>query len=255
MATTPPETGLEHGGGQTGGAGRVDGHPAQTSPPEPSGRPAQTAHARIASSVPGRVRVRVRHPRRHPRLMQHAEDRLREQAGVGAVETNPVTGSVVVRYDPQQRSTHEILDVLRDLGVIIGDVAHAEDELPGGDAGDRAVAAAIGPVGHSQTALTMVDAVDDLNQRLHRFTGGVVDLKVLFPLSLGAIGVTKVLRDGLQLGDIPGYVLLWYAFDAFYKLHRQPPDHLVNTATMQAAEHAGAAHGQAAATDGGNHAG
>jgi hypothetical protein len=51
--------------------------------------------------------------------------------------------------------------------------------------------------------------------------------------------VAKILRDGWQWGEIPAYVLLWYAFDAFYKLHRQPPDQLATTAQIKAtAEHA-----------------
>jgi hypothetical protein len=29
--------------------------------------------------------------------------------------------------------------------------------------------------------------------------------------------------NGLGIWQVPGYVMLWYAFDAFYKLHQEDP--------------------------------
>jgi hypothetical protein len=180
----------------------------------------------------------MRHPRHAASSLHRAQAQLNNHPDVKAVATNAVTGSMVVHYDPAQRSTGDILALLRDIGVIVADVAHAGDESVVDIAGELSGEEAE-PVGHSRTALTMVDAVDDLNARLHRFTGGLVDLKLLFPLSMGAIGVAKVLRDGWQWGEIPAYVLLWYAFDAFYKLHRQPPDQLATTAQVNATAESG----------------
>ena len=46
---------------------------------------------------------------------------------------------------------------------------------------------------------------------------------------LGFIGLRQSLSEGLGLSQVPGYVLLWYAFDSFWKFHQQtrlgaPPD-------------------------------
>jgi len=142
--------------------------------------------------------------------MQTIHQELDRQSGIGAVETNAATGSVVVHYDPERRSTDEILGILRDVGVIVRDVARTGgEELP--------------EFGHSTTSKTILEAFSDLDRRVSRATGRKVDLKLLFPLGLGTIGIWQVLRAGFGFSEIPGYILLWYAFDSFHKLHIQIP--------------------------------
>jgi hypothetical protein len=139
--------------------------------------------------------------------MARARDHLAGQPGVRDVETNAATGSIVVRYDPEERSGEDVLALLADVGVIVRDVLGA-DRLP--------------EVGHSQASRTLVDALADLDRRVSAATGNRVDLKVLFPAALGLLGVRQVASQGLGLSQVPGYVLLWYAFDAFVKLHQTP---------------------------------
>jgi hypothetical protein len=141
--------------------------------------------------------------------MQSIHRELDGTSGIRAVETNTSTGSVVVHYDPAHQTTDGILAVLKDVGIIVRDIGSAGEEPP--------------EVGHSATSEAVLDAVTDLNRRLYLATGGKFDLKLLFPLGMGAIGLWKVLRSGLELGEVPAYVLLWYAFDAFHKLHVQTP--------------------------------
>jgi hypothetical protein len=68
----------------------------------------------------------------------------------------------------------------------------------------------------------VVDTVNDLDQRLSRLTGRKVDLKLLFPVALGAIGVRSAIANGVGLTEVPAYILIWYAFDAFWKFHQRP---------------------------------
>lgn len=110
--------------------------------------------------------------------------------------------------------------MLCDVGVIVRDVLRAGgNDLPS--------------LGQSTTATGVITALDDLNQRLSRATGGKLDLKLLFPLTLGALGLCQVLAEGLGLTEIPGYVLLWYAFDSFYKLHEQRPQRVAVAAVEE----------------------
>jgi Heavy metal associated domain 2 len=66
--------------------------------------------------VPGRLRVRL------PRLKGDAAAGLavsaamRELPGVGLVETNAVTGSVIIHYDPRKIAPPSLLDALRSYG-------------------------------------------------------------------------------------------------------------------------------------------
>jgi hypothetical protein len=184
------------------------------------------AHAHVASHTPGRVRVRVHHPHRHPQLLNDVRERLEKTPGVDQVEVNPDSGSVLVHYDHHASSMGDILGTLRDVGMIMGTVGGA-DELPEAEGGDEGG-------GHSTTAMSLVDTIDDLDRRLSKMTGRTVDLKLLFPLALGALGVQSAVRNGIGLSEVPAYVLIWYAFDSFWKFHRAAPSGTsTNGATSQ----------------------
>jgi hypothetical protein len=174
-----------------------------------------TDHAVVASATAGRVRIRVHRAHRADELISSVHAHLEKQAGVHAVDSNVATGSVVVKYNPEHHSLDDVLSMFNDVGVIVRDVmASGGDELPSmdGEGGESE---------HSKAALTLSGALDDLDRRVRGATGGHVDLKLLFPVTMGIIGVRQVMVNGLGMEMIPGYVLLWYAFDAFFKLHHQ----------------------------------
>jgi hypothetical protein len=197
--------------------------------------------ARLMSATPGRLRVRLssrpgRDGQAHDgqlgatreAVLRHVHAGISGEAGIRHVQTNPSTGSVTIHYDPATRGHDDVLGLLYDLGVVVHDVAEGADEGPAEPAPAH---------GHSRPAAGMIGALDDLDQRLSHLTGHRVDLKVLFPATLATIGVAQLLRQGVGLGEIPAYVLLWYAFDSFFKLHKE---------TGRAVRHA-AAEGEAAA--------
>ncbi len=141
--------------------------------------------------------------------MERARARLEGEPGVHRVETNHHTGSLLVHYDHHQHKTGDLIDILKDAGVIVRQVAEAGgNELP--------------EVGRSKTSTSIMGALNDMDRRISYLTGQRVDLKLLFPLAMGALGLRQTLSQGLGLSQVPGYVLLWYAFDSFYKLHAPP---------------------------------
>ncbi|HKA54937.1 MAG TPA: hypothetical protein VKJ47_14875 [Candidatus Binatia bacterium] len=169
-----------------------------------------THRAEVASHVPGRLRVRLHPDSRHPHIMHKLKQDLANHPGVRDVTVNPVTGSVTVMYDAQTHSGSGILGVLEDLDVIVGTVLHAPHI--GGAAR-----------GHSTTAITLAEALDDIDRRISALTGHTLDLRVLFPLSLVGLGVWQTMVTGLMLETIPGWLLVWLGFDAFLKLHQPTP--------------------------------
>jgi hypothetical protein len=170
------------------------------------------AHAHVASKTPGRLRVRIHHPQRHQQLMRSIQRHLEAQPGTHGVRVDARTGSVLVHYDPHTQTHVGFLSILHDLGVIAGDTAHGLDmdapELDGAT--------------HSKASENVITALSDLDRQIATLTGHQVDLKLLFPLALGGVGLFAAARRGLGLGDVPAYVLLWYAFDSFWKFHREP---------------------------------
>jgi hypothetical protein len=182
----------------------------------PGNRDGPADHGRIVSDVPGRLRIRVHRSLRHPDLIRQVHGHLQAHEGIHQVESSAATGSVVVRYDPNVHSRDDVLGICGDIGLIVRDLAAGlGEEVP--ELGTN------GAEGHSTTARSIIDSVDDLDRRLSRLTGRRVDLRLLFPLTLGALGLRQVLRGGLGLAEVPGYILLWYAFDAFWKMHQERP--------------------------------
>jgi len=167
-----------------------------------------THHAQLAHHIPGRLRVRFPRENRRSHIMERLKEDLLTQTGIQAVGTNHAAGSVTVSYDPQQHSNTGMLGVPEDLGVIVSTMIDA----PHIEVGTR-------EKGPSAAALSLSGALDDLNQRLAAWTGNVIDLLALFPLSLVGVGLWQVRQHGLMLEMPPGWLLVWLGFDAFLKLH------------------------------------
>jgi copper chaperone CopZ len=149
--------------------------------------------------------------------LHEVASQLENQPGVDHVNVNASTGSVLVHYDHTVREKDDIVGCLVDVGLLLGGVLEAGgDELPdlGGSESDGR--------GHSKTAASVVDTVSDLDRRLSQLTGRRVDLKLVFPVALGAIGLRSAIVNGIGLAEVPAYILLWYAFDSFWKFHQRP---------------------------------
>lgn len=75
------------------------------------------------------------------------------------------------------------------------------------------------PTDASQVATQLQDMINDLNAQTRWLTNGVLDLRMLLSMGLGAIALRQLFLRGLRLDDIPWYVLAWYALDTFVKFH------------------------------------
>jgi hypothetical protein len=159
--------------------------------------PPKPISTKVVSSTPGRLRLRVAHSHRQPEKMQRIANALSANSHINRVKTNVAHGSIVINHDGNDGSLEDVLATLKDLGIIFADVTE----------------------GNTEAADGVSSAVVDLNQRVKQLTHGAFDLRILFPLGLASLSVRQLLKKGLQLEVIPWYVLAWYAFDSFIKLH------------------------------------
>jgi hypothetical protein len=120
------------------------------------------------------------------------------------VRANVHTGSIVVHHAHKDNSLDEITAVLQDLGVILGSATDVDPPFIPGKSG---------------VAEDLTSAVSDLNQRVGVATNGAVDLRMLVPVGLATLAVRELIRNGWEFETAPWYVLTWYAFDSFIKLH------------------------------------
>ena len=164
-------------------------------------------HCKIASNIPGRLRLRTSPPKPHPEILEGVKRHLQKQLGIREIITNPVTGSILIHYDAHVHTHDNLSAILYDLGMILYDVSSNQGPPP------------ILP--HSSTATQITEVISDLDKRIYQLTSGKANLKLIMPLFMGAIGVRQVLKKGWGFSEIPGYVLIWYAIDAFHKFHQQ----------------------------------
>ncbi len=80
-------------------------------------------------SVPGRLRIKIPMVRCEPGVGREVVEIVEHIRGVRHVEVNPVTGSVVVRYDPKWTRSEEILEVLQKHGYFDEQKVLANDPL------------------------------------------------------------------------------------------------------------------------------
>ena len=167
-------------------------------------------HTHIVSSTPERTRLRVSPKRRNPQEMARIANAFKAHPEIQEVRTNVQTGSIVVHHAHNHSSLEQISAILQDLGIILGSVT--ETEMPFIQ-------------GKSEVAADVTSAVSDLNQRVGLATNGVVDLRMLVPVGLATLALRELLRSGWEFETAPWYVLAWYAFDSFIKLHytAEPP--------------------------------
>jgi len=69
-------------------------------------------------ALDGRLRIKAAGVKGSPARAARVEARMREIAGIRDVAANPMTGNVLVLYDPAVASQGEIVDVLRALGCL-----------------------------------------------------------------------------------------------------------------------------------------
>lgn len=156
---------------------------------------------KVISSTPGRLRLRVAQMHCQSKDMHRIASVLNANPQVDRVSTNLHSGSITIYHDGKNGSLNNVVATLRDLGVIFADITE----------------------GNTEAAAKVTNAFVDLNQRVRTATNGAVDIRFLFPLGLSTLAVRQLLSKGLQFETIPWYVLAWYAFDSFIKLHGTSP--------------------------------
>ena len=160
--------------------------------------------ARVTHSAPGRLRLRVDGTRveRHRALAA-----LRDRCD-GGVEcsTDPRTGSALLTYDPDELDVTSLLELAR-----TADSAFALLEPPS--------LRRLVDQPTSDAANWLLVRFRRANGSVLRATDGSLDLRMVFPAALGGLALRQLLRQGIGLRSAPWYVLAYYAFDSYVKLH------------------------------------
>lgn len=151
----------------------------------------------VVSNTPKRLRLRVTTKNHKPEQIQRLHSALENNPNINYVRSNVQNGTITIGHNGNLGSQDNIIATLKNLGVLFQDLTQ----------------------GDTQAASQVANRLSDLNKRIQRATKGSLDLKILFPFGLAALSIRQLLLKGLQFETIPWYVLAWYAFDSFVKLH------------------------------------
>lgn len=179
--------------------------------PAPGIRPSDLAGIELRHAIPGRIRLRIPGIKGEPGLSLEVHKQLSALPVIRRVEVNPVTGSVLVLYDPADSAAIAQLGRLIIPGLDLDAMPGPEDFA--GGAGPEAVRA--------------TEAVESLARALDRkvaeATGRAVDLKFLVPASLFVGGLVRLMASK-KIPSPTWYDFLWFAFGTYFALNRGEGD-------------------------------
>lgn len=122
------------------------------------------------------------------------------------VTTDARTGSALITYDPDELDPAAMVSLLREAHEVFQAMAPPEVQQ-----------AVYGST--SGVAAQVQSRFGRANRSMLRATQGHLDLRALLPITLGGLALRQLVRQGLRVEDAPWYVLAYYAFDSFVKLH------------------------------------
>jgi hypothetical protein len=160
----------------------------------------------LAHHLPHRTRYRVSSRHRNEKAVHRIRDSVLSVAGVKSVEINDRTGSVLVHHD----ETPGILDAL----------AGALDAV-GEDLFDEIIESGINEVipGGSVFAHLIRQRIGRADSLVAELTNNLLDLKMLLPICFLGAGFFQASRNRDWLGQVPAWVLFYYAYDSYLKFH------------------------------------
>lgn len=146
------------------------------------------ADIRIVHAIPGRVRLKVAGLRANQGLGGVIQTRLKAVPGIQAVETQPLTGSVLVLFDPATvlapASLLTLSETLTDLFPDLDQTKLAEFLSETGTA----------PPAGLTWSESLGDFLAGLSGRLAGMLGSLTDLRVLIPVAFVVFGLPRLLH-------------------------------------------------------------
>ena len=156
----------------------------------------------LISKTPGRMRLRFSLPYLNLKQGKSLISSLKSRSEISCLRINSQTGSITIFYDPNLINLTRMKTLLSELGIRLK------------ESSTRLIDAH-----QSQAAARVTATADLLNQQVKEVTQGILDLRFLIPFSFGILAIRQLLVKGIMLEVIPWYVLAWYSFDSFIKLH------------------------------------
>jgi hypothetical protein len=168
---------------------------------------------KVVHRLPHRTRVKMPKVHRTPGKMEKMAERLRKIDGVGSVEVDHRTGSILLNHTDEPGIIEKLMASFEDVGDLFLSVM-MEDEGPESEL--------------SFVSKFLKETLGTANSNMSRSTRGFIDLRMMVPLGFLGTALWKMRGTKEWLLEVPPYVLLWYAWDSYMKLHHtRPPQEII----------------------------
>lgn len=173
----------------------------------------------IAHQIPGRIRMKVPSAKGKPGQLEDYKAILGAIPGIESIETNPDTGSIVLRYDPKAHDTFHA-GFGRHL-----DEHHNQHHRPPSNEIDKLASTiereAEYLAEHSEVARAFVEACRSADRQIRVHSHNMLDLKML--LAIGVIGVT-VFEVGAAAATPVWVTLALFGLNHFIEMQEEAAD-------------------------------
>jgi len=169
---------------------------------------------RVAHSTPGRIRLKVRHGKQDPEILNAVAESFRGIPGIERVESNPLTGTVILIYDPDRHPEF--------VGHVERTQADADSRQPVKTDIDKFADAIESEAEflaqHSAGARVFVDFCKQLDRNIKIASNNNVDLKLMLA---GGVVAAMILEIGATAATPVWVTLLLFGTNHFMELHQQ----------------------------------
>ena len=166
---------------------------------------------RVASLIPGRVRLKSAQLRDDAALCARIEDVLGEVDAISNVSISVLTGSVLIHYEQEAVGDFPaLIEQAESFGILPDGLDPQELK--------KRVAARTNGNGSHNFSKEVRRFFEKMDGAVKRATGGALDLKGLAPLTLVGLGLRRVFRGG-PLEPLPWFNYFWFAFSLFMVLN------------------------------------
>ena len=174
-------------------------------------------YAYVHHHLPGRLRLRIPAAKGEEEELRELSSAIARTAGIGQVDYNPITGSILIQYSLERYKNLQSLESSLSASAVPIAVNNSHRA-------HRPSQYQHNPRGRSIAARRVDSFFKQLDHEIRMATDNEIDLKFILPFGVGILGLFLLLRHS---STTPLWLtLLIFAFSSFLGLHSPTPGEL-----------------------------
>jgi hypothetical protein len=172
--------------------------------------------AYVAHEIDGRIRLKVPDAKKNPDLLETIRKALAGIPGAESVDANPLTGSVLLYYDPGLNGgfRQQIARSGEETGLFALMQSQTSDVAESAEGIRNEPEYFASP---SKTAEVIINEIGNVNWQIKKVSGNTVDLNLLLPMGFALYSASLIAK---RLATPRWLTLAIFSFNSFMSLNR-----------------------------------